>query len=146
MVFTGEHADGYGVELWDADGQLAGLLYRAAGLAQDIPVGQLEDIRYNPKDRTLSFKARLSIGVATVNGDSWEPTRDIYQFQGTLFPDQLTGELMHGDRLHSDRPLTSESVKLYRDEKLEKQTPQPKSYSEWAEGLRIKLQARGPKW
>jgi hypothetical protein len=147
IVSSGEHAQGTMVQLW-RDGDLYfGFFVRAAGLAGDSPIGLLEDLRFDPGRKTLSFKARLSVGLATVDGETWLPTRDIFQFDGSLFSDQITGEIVHADALSPDRPATHESVKLYRVKKEEEAfVANASTYNEWTEWARRLLQARGPKW
>lgn len=149
IVYTQDQAQGYAVHLWRDNDLYYGLLYRAAGLASDIPVGLLEGLRVTPDTKTLSFKARLSVGLVTVSGEDWVPSRDVYQFQGTLFPDQITGDMMHADMLNPNRPGVHETVTLYRSKKKEetemmKEAPDGyKAWNLWADKI---LQARGPKW
>jgi hypothetical protein len=145
-VITDQQARGYGIQLWQEGTHYFGFFLSAAGLADDIPLGILENLRYDPAAKTLSFKARMSVGTATMDGDNWVPTRDIYQFDGTLYPDQISGSLIHINALQPDRPAKHEEVKLYRSRTEEAALPVFKSYAQWSELARKLLAARGPKW
>jgi hypothetical protein len=146
IVVTGEHADGYSLELWQQSGVYSGLFISAAGLSQDAPAGLLEDLRVDPKARTITFKARLSVSQESMNGESWEPTRDLYQFSGTLYPDQITGTLVHVNVLHPESRGRQEEIKLYRSKTEEEAMQKFDSNEGWTEWARSVLQARGPKW
>src|SRR2546430_16462606 len=71
MVITDVHAQGYSVELWQQGDRYVGFLLTAAGLAADTPTGILEDLRFDPTTRALTFKAKLSTGRSTVDGEHW---------------------------------------------------------------------------
>jgi hypothetical protein len=146
IVVTGTEAVGTRVELWQQGDLYFGLLQKAAGVAGEYPTGVLEGVRYDPATKTLIFRAKLSVGQATTNGETWVPTRDLYQFEGTLFPDQLSGTLLHADTLQPDRPMASDPVKLYRSKEDEASMPRPMSYEEWTAYARKLLETHGPRW
>jgi len=145
-VVTGENAAGYTIELWQDEAQAFGFFRGAAGLAEDTPTGLLENVRYDAKDKTLSFKAKLSMGLATIDGQNWVPTRDIYQFEGTLYPDQITGHLIHLNALEPKQPARHQKVTMYRLKDEAAAMARPATYKEWLEMADRVLQARGPKW
>jgi hypothetical protein len=146
IVITDEHAMGYSVELWKDDTHYFGYLLTAAGLAADTPTGILEDLRYDPNTHGLTFKAKLSTGRSSLDGEHWLPSRDLFTFEGTLAPDQLTGTLIHVDALTPDRPGQPEDVKLFRTKDEEAAMMHPDNYDQWAESARHVLEVRGPKW
>ena len=59
------------------------------------------------------------------DGEHWFPSRDLFQFEGTLYPDQITGTLIHADALTPDRAGQAEEVKLYRAKDEETAMPRP---------------------
>lgn len=145
-VVTGEHATGYTLQLWEEAGRTFGFFLSSRGLAEDPPIGVLDDLKYNPQDRTLSFKSKLSIGVITTADGEYVPSQDLYQFEGTLFPNQVSGQLLHLNGLQPNSAGRSEEIKLYRSKKDEAALAPIKSYEDWKEVARQLLQARGPKW
>jgi hypothetical protein len=145
-VVTDQQASGYGVQLWQEGINYFGFFLSAKGLADDMPIGILEDLRYDPKTKEISFKARMSVGRATVNGETWVPTRDLYQFKGVLYPDQISGSLVHIDALQPDRPAKQEEVKLYRSTREEEALPTLNSYKQWSDLAQKLLAQNGPKW
>ncbi len=147
VVVTDEHAQGYAIQLWRQGDLYFGFFQRAAGLAGDTPSGLLEDLRVDPQDHTIAFKAKLSVGSESMNGETWVPSRDLYQFSGTLFLDQISGSLVHLNGNHPESRGTAEEIKLYRSKKEEADLMlQTTSYQEWTESARKILRARGPKW
>ena len=81
-----------------------------------------------------------------MDGEHWVPSRDLFQFEGTLYPDQITGSLIHADALTPDRVGQAEEVKLYRTKDEETAMPRPATYAQWEEMARHVMEARGPKW
>jgi hypothetical protein len=145
-VIADAHAQGYGIELWKEGNAYFGFFLSTTGMADDIPIGILDDLRYDPTDKSLSFKTKMTVGRSTMNGETWVPTRDIYRFEGTLLPDQISGHLIHADDLKPDTPATQDDIKLYRAKDEEAAMPVPASYDQWAELARKLLAMRGPKW
>ncbi len=145
-IVADKQARGYGIQLWREGSTYFGFLFSTNGLAEEMPMGVLEDVRFDPNDHSLSFKARLSVDRATLNGETWVPTRDVFQFQGTLFPDQITGHLIHADALQPDRAPIPEDVKLYRAHEEEQAMPTPSTYEAWSRLAQKLLAANGPKW
>jgi hypothetical protein len=145
-IVADKNAQGYGIELWNDGDRYFGFFLNSAGMNEDMPLGVMEDLRYDPATHVLVFKAKLSVGRTTVDGESWVPTRDVYHFEGTLFPDQISGDLIHIDAMQTDRPATHEAVKLYRAREEEASLPKFKSFEQWSELARKLMAARGPQW
>src|SRR4051812_42655477 len=82
-IVADKQAQGYFVQLWHEADQYFGFFFSSMGLNEDMPMGILENVRFDPSSRTLSFKSKLSVGSTTMNGETWTPTRDVYQFDGT---------------------------------------------------------------
>src|SRR5262245_39310927 len=102
-VVTDVRSQGYGIQLWQEGTQYFGFFLSSSGMAEDIPLGVLEELRVDPTARTISFKAKMTIGRSTSDGETWVPTRDLYIFTGTIYPDQISGNLIHTDTLQPDR-------------------------------------------
>src|SRR5713226_2534894 len=62
MEFTEEHAYGSQLELWKLGSEFIGLFMYSEGLAGDTPTGLLENVRYNPRSKSLTFDAKLTTG------------------------------------------------------------------------------------
>lgn len=85
MRFTEEHAYGYTAMLWRAGPCVIGLFESAQGLAGDPPIGELQDVRYDPASRRISFSAKLTTGaVHDAATNNWVPARDRYTFEGVM--------------------------------------------------------------
>ena len=141
--FTEEHQSGYGVNLWRHGDTLLGILEVADGLAGDTPSGVLEDTQHDPETGALSFGARLTTGRHFCGRHQDVPSRDLYQFTGTLNEGVLTGDLAYLDVLHPGLPFRTERVELKKSEN----NPRPfASRAEWEEFWTEVLSWRGPEW
>lgn len=146
MKFSQEHQSGYSVELWQEKDRLFGYFLSAQGLTGDTPTGLLEDVMFDAKTGKLSFRARLSTGM-TVNKNNEEvPTRDVYQFKGSLKGQKLTGILEHADALDSSATGEKTNVSLQKSKSESASMSQVKSYDEWKKQADEILALRGPKW
>ena len=145
MRFTEEHAYGYTVMLWRAGKCIFGLFESSEGLAGDTPVGELRDVRYDGKKGTLSFSAKLTTGLASVEG-GFEPSRDRFTFDGRLRATRLEGNVTRANRNHRDFEPTRSRVVLRRWKEGAEGMHGPATYAEWREKWQPVLQARGPKW
>ena len=147
VAVTDAHASGYRIELWREADHYFGFFIAAVGPTAELPAGTLDDLRVDPTTQALTFKAKLSIGRSTMDGEHWVPSRDIYRFEGVLSPDQITGMLIHADALTTDRPAQSETIKLYRAKDEESALAQPATYDQWwTDVAQEVLEAHGPKW
>jgi hypothetical protein len=144
--FSEEHQYGYAVELWREGNDLFGFFSASAGLEGDTPTGLLEEVQYDPAGGKLSFKAKLSMGVMGIpdgEGIKNVPSRDLFQFEGTLRQGVLSGTLKH----RMDFPKGPPAVEQIR---LRKGTGefmiQASTRQEWNQIADSILKARGPKW
>jgi hypothetical protein len=144
MEFTEEHAYGYTAQLWRQGDRVFGLFEASEGLAGDTPAGMLDEVQFDPRSGALSFKAKLSIGVVLQPSGRQEPSRDLFEFRGTLERTALVGTLRQWDmRQPQGRPVT-------RQVRLQKQSGasriQASTYAEWKKSADEILKFRGPKW
>lgn len=147
MRYTEEHAYGHVVELWRAGGCLFGLLVVSEGLAGDTPVGELNDVRYDPATGALSFTAKLTMGVTQARGSTaWVPSRDLFQFTGRLRGKVLKGKLRRSDPLTAEARPVGEDIVLRRDPEQEAPVIAADRYGEWRKTAESILRFRGPKW
>lgn len=151
--YTEEHAEGYDVLLWMADGCLIGVLSNSpGGLAGDTPTGLIEGVDYRPATGVLSFGAKLTTAlmVSSENGALISrPSQDYFTFRGTLNLAQgtLAGVMEHARRTApaSAQP-ESERVTLPLNNARRELYPNAVTYGEWRSQLEPILRARGPKW
>ena len=144
MRFTEEHAYGYMADLWRDGDSILGLFLASEGLQGDTPAGALENVKFNARTGALSFTVRLTTGVTLLPGGGQEPSRDLFEFSGTLKSNELTGTLRRSDARQPSRPGSREAVQL-------KIRPQAElfpaaSYAEWSRQAGEILRRRGPKW
>lgn len=144
MRYTEEHAYGYAVELWRDGDSVIGLLLVSEGLQGDTPTGMLENVRFDARTGALSFTAKLTTGVAVLPGGRQQPSRDLFEFSGTLKGTVLTGTLKRSDARQPSRAASREQVQL-------KINPQAVmipagSYAQWKRQADEILKRRGPKW
>jgi hypothetical protein len=144
MRFTKEHAYGYAVELWRDGDSAIGLFFVSEGLQGDTPTGMLENVRFNSHTGALSFTAKLTSGAAVLPGGRQEPSRDLFEFSGTLKDTVLIGTLKRSDLRRPSRPGSPERVQL----KIHPQAAMlpAGSYAEWKRQADEILKLRGPKW
>jgi len=144
MRYTGEHAYGYTVQLWRDGNSAIGLLLVSEGLQGDTPTGLLEKVRLDSGTGALSFTSKLTTGLALLPGGRQEPTRDLFEFSGTLKAAVLTGTFKRSDMQQPSRPGSHERVQL----KMQPQAfmPPAGSYAEWKRQADEILKRRGPKW
>ena len=144
MRVTEEHAYGYAVDLWRDGGSAIGLFFVSEGLQGDTPAGVLENVRFDSRTGALSFTAKLTTGVVLLPGGRQEPSRDLFEFSGTLKAKVLTGTLKRSDPQQPSRLGSREHVQL-------KTRPQAAllpagSYAEWKGQADEIMKRRGPKW
>src|SRR5258708_27320323 len=156
MRFTDEHAYGYAVDLWRDGDSILGLFLAREGLAGDTPTGMLENVKFNPRTGALAFTAKLTTGVTLLPGGGQEPSRDLFDFSGTLkvgeirlgavsFVDGVVaGTLQRSDPRQPSRSISPERVEL----KIQRRAVwlAATSYAEWKRQIDEILKRRGPKW
>lgn len=150
MRFTEEHAYGYVVVLWRAEDCVFGLFFSSWGLMGDTPTGRIENLSYDKSTQSISFEARLTMGVipsSITPSSSWVPSMDAYRFSGTLGKDSLDGTLSH-EILNYPNKQTPSSEKLSLpitvDETM--RLSDFHTFSEWEAYAKSVLSFRGPKW
>ncbi len=150
MRYTEEHAYGYIVELWRAGDCLFGLFLSSSGLMGDTPTGRIENISYDENTRSISFDARLTMGVipaSTAPSSPWVPSKDAYRFSGVLKKDALDGTLSHEILNYPGKPIpSSEKLSLPLTTGEAVGMPDFRTFSEWATHAGSLLRHRGPKW
>jgi hypothetical protein len=146
MKFTKEHQYGYSVELWQEKDRVFGFFLASSGLAGDTPTGMLEDAVFNSKTGKLTFKARLSTGSTFDKNNNQVPTRDVYEFDGNLTGQRLSGTLKTKDALVPSTPAKKEKINLQRSRSESASMSKAKSYDEWKKEADEIMGLRGPKW
>lgn len=143
------HAEGYDCELYRENGHVFGLFYSSQGMVGDTPRGRLQDVRYDPAKRTLFFRAKLTLGqeISQDTGPDGRPSRDLFEFDGTLDAKRLSGTLTHRDGYRpAERGERGERetviLKLDRERSAQARELAPTSRNVWqAEALPM-----GPQW
>ena len=140
-------AFGYAVELWKLGDQIFGLLFVYVGPPADPPTGILEDVKFDPKTRRLSFSARMTTGLLYSRDYIGVPSHDRFRFEGVLTRRQLIGVLRQSDDLAPDSRPTSKRIRLRWSAFFsELMAPRPATYSAWRIWADEILKRRGPKW
>lgn len=147
MRYTEEHAYGYTVILWRAGKCIFGLFESSEGLAGDTPIGELQNVKYDPKKGTLSFSAKLTTGFISFEGSKGlEPSRDLFNFDGYLRATRLTGVVTHANQNTPNfKPMHNKVVLLTSKEESEFMHGSM-TYGDWREKWQPVLRFRGPRW
>jgi hypothetical protein len=148
ITHTTEDAFGYSLQLWKQGNQVFGLLFVYLGPPSDPPAGLLEDVKFDPRTKQLSFSARLSTGVRSSGAGKWDvPSRDRYSFRGVLSGREVVGTLKESDDLSPKISPRSKRIRLRRSvNSSELMNPPPATYSAWKTWADEILERRGPKW
>jgi hypothetical protein len=147
LRFTDEHAYGYAVMLWRSGECLFGLLESSQGLAGDTPIGELQDVKYDGTSGHLSFSAKLTTGMVSVKGASrFEPSRDLFAFDGTLQANSVTGTITYILQNNPNFVPTHTDVILGMSRSGAEIMQGSATHREWLLKWRPILQRRGPKW
>ena len=88
--------------------------------------------------------AKLTTGSEVLSGGRQEPTRDLFEFSGTLRATLLTGTLQRSDPRQASRPGARERVQLKIQPKAD--LLPAGSYAEWKRQVDEILRLRGPRW
>ena len=140
-------AFGYTVELWKEGDQIFGLLLAYVGPPADPPTGILEDVKFDPKTRRLSFTARMTTGLLYSREYAGVPSHDRFSFKGVLTRKRLVGVLRQSDDLSPSFQPTSKRITLrWSAFSTELMVPPPQTYSAWRSWADEILKFRGPKW
>jgi hypothetical protein len=147
MRYTAEHAYGYTLMLWSAGDCLFGFFESSQGLAGDTPIGELSGISYDTKTGHLLFSAKLTMGVTSVKGSNgFEPTRDLFVFDGYLKANAVTGVTTHTLRNNPIFTPTHTDVALGISKTEADLMHGSATYGEWRRTWQSVLERRGPKW
>jgi hypothetical protein len=142
-----DDALGYTLRLWKEGNKLFGLFAAYVGPPADPPVGILEDVKFDPRTRQLSFSARLSTGVVSGQGYDHVASRDRFVFKGVLTRREVRGTLQQSNDLFPNRRPDPEKISLRHSQFLtELMMPPPSTYAEWKTWADEVLQRSGPKW
>jgi hypothetical protein len=145
MRYTTEHAYGETVLLWRAGNCTFGLLQWSQGLAGDTPIGELQDVIHNPSTGELRFSAKLTVGVTTGSDSAtYEPTRDLFKFEGVLGQGRLSGKLIHATQRQPEPP--ARVIMLPVSPGDADRMRGSATYGAWRERWEPILKVRGPKW
>lgn len=146
MRYTGEHAYGYSVELWQSGKCLFGLFLASGGLAGDTPTGRIEDLKFDARTGAIAFFARLSMGRLFAKGLDNVESRDVYRFSGTLSKNALRGTVRHSNALLPQQPGESAAVVLRRSQQRAGALRSVATFREWEREVHRMLELRGPHW
>lgn len=144
--YTVEHAYGYTIRLWRSGDCLVGLFESAQGLAGDTPIGELRDVTYDRSTGRLSFTSRLTSGVTNVpRSRVYEPTRDVFAFDGRVSAGAVTGVITHSQENYPNIAPTRNDVVLQSLPGGADGMSAPTTYGAWRKQWEPILRARGPK-
>lgn len=144
MRYTAEHAYGETVLLWRAGECAFGLFKWSRGLQGDTPIGELQDVAYNPRTGALKFSARLTATIIGGPSTPTQPSRDLFTFDGILGTEGLAGRLTHSTQVDPNGRVGTVRLK-----------PSPidaefmhgsATYGAWRGKWEPILKVRGPKW
>jgi hypothetical protein len=140
-------AFGYAIELWKDGDQIFGLLLVYVGPPADPPTGILEDVKFDPKTKRLSFTTRMTTGLLYSRDYAGVPSQDRFKFEGVLTRRHVIGVLRQSDDLAPEFRPTSKRIRLRRSALFtELMVPPPATYSAWRSWAEEILKRRGPKW
>ncbi|HEY9732850.1 MAG TPA: hypothetical protein V6C89_13110 [Drouetiella sp.] len=144
-----EHAVGYTVALWQNREQLIGVFTSQYGLADMKPCGLLTDVKYDAPRKSLKFESKLSEGSTFDKNKKQVPTRDLFEFSGTLDSTVLRGRLKQVSMLDSEAKQSNQQVKnieLRKTNGIDASKIDAKTFSEWKKQVGEQLKLDGPKW
>jgi hypothetical protein len=127
------------------ESQVTGYLSEYTGFIADPPAGRLQQIQYDPRTGALSFAVKLSRGVTLSRGsNTWVPTRNLYEFAGTVDSAVITGVLTH--KLLEENRTTTEQDTIVLARQAADPNLDPRVFEEWTKTWEMILGFRGPKW
>jgi hypothetical protein len=145
MRYTEEHAYGETVLLWRSGSCIFGLFESAQGLQGDTPIGELEDVTYDPNTGALKFAAKLTMGiVAEPASPTPQPSRDLFTFDGTVGTARVTGVLIHATQLAPRPP--ARNIVLTASARDAEFMHGSGNYGAWRAKWDPILKRRGPRW
>ena len=148
MRYTTEHVYGFTVGLWRSRDCYFGLFLSSSGLMSDTPIGLIENMKYDQKTGAISFFSRLTMGSVspTPSKNEWVPSKDVYEFIGTLKNNLLSGVVSHKIlNLQATHPEPENVVLKLSSDDLS-YIPDDLTYSQWELTAKDILKFRGPEW
>lgn len=139
------HASGVEIELYKHAGAWAGFMSQWVGPVADPPVGKLDNLQVDESNGRMSFTAKLSLGVTIVKDTrSTAPTRDLFEFAGTIDANAISGTLSHK---RADAPAGRTRQQPISLERQSRDSGTPAlSYAGWLKIWNDVMKVRGPKW
>jgi hypothetical protein len=138
------HASGVDIELYRHGGAWTGFISEFVGPLADPPVGKLDGLQLDERSGKIVFTARLSLGVTRSGGaQDWVPTKDVYEFIGTIDQDAISGDLVH--RLVDDPVGRSTTEKIVLRREATKSGADNTAYDDWIRNWELRMKARGPR-
>jgi hypothetical protein len=127
----GEHASGYTIKLWKQDDKVYGSISVHRGLMGDPPTGILENVKFEPQTKVLSFTAKLSVGQFFDENHNNVPSQNRFEFKGTLTNKKLQGNLRMTNELCSNKCPKTRQINLPRSKEWSSAMKDYQSYAEW---------------
>jgi hypothetical protein len=143
---VGDHGYGYALQLWQQGSQIFGLFIAHSGQTGDSPAGLIEDVKFSPRTKQLSFKARLSTGLISKGDYRGVPSRDLFHFKGRVSRNHVTGVLEISDALFPNEASRKKRIMLRRSAAMTQVMMAPATYAEWKTWADEILKRLGPKW
>ena len=142
------HASGIEVEIREHNGTLVGFLSEYVGPVADPPVGKLESIRFDEKTGFITFTSKLSVGVVpAAAGNTWVPSKNVYDFKGAIGKTGLTGTLRRKSVQEDGTGLAyEENIQLKTRTATDADQVSSESFEDWIKRWTELLKTRGPKW
>jgi hypothetical protein len=143
MKIDANHCSGRALQIWKSGDKLYGLFLVCEGLAGDTPTGLLEETKWNPETSQLSFIAHLTIGSDVLESGKQVPSRDEFNFAGTLKENVAEGTLRSVDKAIAGAEPATINVRMSKRKSGMKGFA---SYRRWKMAADRVLAVRGPKW
>ncbi len=138
-------AEGYLLDLWRYNGAVFGILSRYLGPRHTPSVGEVEDLILNEKTGEISFKAKMSLGVARDRSTGQStPSKVTYTFHGIKKRNSIEGTMEQ--QAHDSVDSTSVGRKVVLRSGRTKIAWEDSTYEGWKEYIAPIIKAQGPKW
>ncbi|WP_316681048.1 hypothetical protein [Ralstonia flaminis] len=122
------HTEGYALDLYQEEQRVFGKFCVSTGI--ETPCGIIEDAKIRPSTGIITFRAKLSTGIEFTrdSGSQGRPSRDLFEFAGTISNDAVKGRITHRSGYDSASEVRRERVSLHR---IHADT-MPTNYANWA--------------
>jgi hypothetical protein len=138
------HAYGTNIQLFKHDLSWSGFISEFVGPGFDPPSGRLNDLQFDENAGTISFSAKLSVGVVQLPGSKeWTPAKNLYEFKGRINSDSISGSLIR--KRIDDEAVTPQNENVVLKRKDPDANATFVSYEQWNKTWEQILEARGPK-